>query len=180
MSLNIVFLVTVSLVLASTSADNIEIAGRVLGGSPTDPSLCPWQVLIASQTRVGWVYSSGSLLNNSWIITQAEPLRGAVRSIVTLGSGQFFKFDEDNAEIATAYPEDYVFHPQSQPRDSRHNLALIKLNWQLRRRSNTIRPVSPLTVASTDPGRQLQGAQCRVCGFGAHSRFLYSNGVVVF
>lgn len=187
MFLKSIILATTALFLTTAFAENVEtvnsISGRVLGGQKTDAQHCPWLALIATEvyshpgtsgyTTRHWVYSTGSLLSPSWVITQAEPLREGLRSILTLGSSGYFKFDEENAEIAKAYPENYRFHPNSRPGNELHNLALIKLDCPLRLRfPNVIAPVFPLRDNSPETYRRLQHLTCKICGFGTNCKFI--------
>ncbi|XP_030632245.1 mannan-binding lectin serine protease 1 [Chanos chanos] len=112
---------------------------RIVGGRGASPGHFPWQVLLSVEdmSRVPedrW-FGSGALLTPSWVLTVAHVLRSQRRDPVVVPvlpehvRVHLGLTDVRNKAVATNRSvEHIVLHPDFDPRNYNHDIALVKLS----------------------------------------------------
>lgn len=172
-------LIITSLLIQSTIVvainESISIESRVIDGSLASAEEFPWNVLIQVErfdTARRMHFFSGTLIDASWVLTQAEGLRNASRVFISVGSNEFMGFPTFN-NVVGAGLKNYI-HPLSKAGYGKHNIALIKLAEPLNVLGALVRPIAPL--GSNRLGSQwygkLENTYGKICGFGSNRKKL--------
>uniref|UniRef100_A0A672H7B7 Mannan-binding lectin serine peptidase 1 n=1 Tax=Salarias fasciatus TaxID=181472 RepID=A0A672H7B7_SALFA len=124
---------------------------RIVGGRRSDPGLFPWQVLLSvedlSRVPEGRWFGSGALLSESWVLTAAHVLRSPRRDpgVVAVAPEHVKVFLglhdvrlKDAAEQRLV--QRVLLHPHFSPHTYQHDIALLRLNPEVRFNSE-VRPV---------------------------------------
>lgn len=138
--------------------------GRVVNGSPTQRFQLPWHVIINIKRGRGYL-CGGSLISSSFVLTEANALRGASSFNCILGA----HYSNDRTNVHRS--KHTTFHPKHRMGSGNYNIALLKLERAFTDFTKRIHPVQL-------PGRVLannvpsyEGRHAWISGFGTSSMY---------
>lgn len=102
----------------------VNVSPRIVQGLRASVGQFPWHALIAVQYHNDntnkFVYCSGTILNEHWIISNADCVKNARTIYADLGSVDAYK------PLQRVWPEYYVIHPQFNANNFQNNIALLR------------------------------------------------------
>lgn len=145
--------------------DTSAKSNRVINGSPTQRCQLPWHVIININRGSGRL-CGGSLISSSFVLTEANALRGAGSFDCILGA--HFKGDRRVVRRSTHA----ILHPKHKPGSGNYNIGLLRLDRAFTDFSKQIHPV--LLPAALSPDAETspyEGRHAWISGFGSTSMY---------
>lgn len=147
--------------------DNMR-QSRVIDGQPAQRRQLPWHCLITVETGTGFFTSgrliAGSLISSTFVLTEANALRGGAGFEVVLGAHT--RSDRRNVRRSTRA----ILHPNHVAGEGNWNVGLLELARAFTDFSKYVRPVQ-LAAADSD----YIGRYAWISGFGASSKCSFYN-----
>lgn len=135
---------------------------RVINGSPTQRFQLPWHVIINIKRGNGYL-CGGSLISSSFVLTEANALRGAESYDCILGA----HYSTDRKIL---HRSDKAFlHPRHRLGNGNYNIALLRLNRAFTDFTKRIHPVQLPNAIKPDSEISYEGRHAWISGFGASS-----------
>lgn len=141
------------------------ISNRVVNGSPTQRNQLPWHVII--NVNAGWGrLCAGSLISSSFVLTEANALRGARSYECILGA----HFSSDR-EIVRRSTQAHL-HPRHKPGSGNYNIGLLQLNRAFTDFNERVHPVIlPNAMDEWADEHPYAGRHAWISGFGSSSTY---------
>lgn len=103
---------------------------RISNGHQARDGDFPWHVNLVIQYRTDGpndapTFCSAAILNEKWLLTQAECITGASKLRADFGSVHI------NKPLLSVYPDSYTLHPQYDKNKFKNNIALLRLPEKL-------------------------------------------------
>lgn len=138
---------------------------RVINGSPSQRSQLPWHVIV--NIKRGWGYlAGGSLISSSFVLTEANSLRGASEYDCILGA----HFSSDRKTVRRSRKA--ILHPKHRPGSGNYNIALLLLERAFTDFTHQIHPVLLPRALGVDDEFPYEGRHAWISGFGSSSTYI--------
>ncbi|XP_055308203.1 vitamin K-dependent protein C-like, partial [Sitodiplosis mosellana] len=107
---------------------HFKLKPRIANGNRAELGSFPWHASLAIKYRIDGsemdpTFCSGTILNEKWILTPAQCIKGAKAIRVDIGSVDI------NKPLISVYPDAFTLHPQYDNSNNKfkNNLALLRL-----------------------------------------------------
>lgn len=137
---------------------------RVINGSPTQRFQLPWHVIININRGYGYL-CGGSLISSSFVLTEANALRGADTYDCILGA----HFSTDRKIVRRS--DKAFLHPRHRAGSGNYNIALLRLSRAFTDFTKRIHPVQLPKAIYEDSETTYEGRHAWISGFGASSTY---------
>lgn len=160
-----------------------KLEPRIAKGDRAELGSFPWHASLVIKYRNDKpeddpTFCSGAILNEKWILTTAQCIKGATAIRVDVGSVDI------NKPLVSVYPDAFTLHPQYDNSNNKfkNNIALLRLNeknqFDFSKSEGKYGPIRLPTRRQVD--ESFEEAQAYLTGFGYPSMRKYSKILVIF
>lgn len=145
----------------SIGAINAFPNARIINGELVAETQFPWHtsIHVIRQNAIS-AYIGGSVISPNFVLTTANPIRGAQSATVQMGSTSF------SSPLVTVQSQTFFIHPNYNPVTSAFDIALIQLPYSLQF-NNYIQPIRLPTRSQSN--KNFVGTNGLISGFGVTS-----------
>jgi hypothetical protein len=143
-----------------------EGADKIVGGTNASIAEFPWQ--ISMQTRQGFHFCGGSILDENFILTASHCVDGQQASSMRVAAGITRVSTSGTAGQLRDVSQIIMFPGYVTPEQGK-DVALLKLSQPLNLSDPNVTPIDPITAAEAGAGLTNPGVNATVTGWGTLS-----------